>query len=159
MRDALVDLQDRGLKAVLTPFLLMDVPENNGLSDPYDSAASDQPVYPWRGRITCYPAPGETSTVDQTATARTQIDAFVGTCAVSDFTVTSGNEVSYSGPSEWSYRRFILHYAHICKAAENISGTPVDAFVIGTEQPFSHSSGTRTTTSRSWTRWSRSRRT
>ena len=136
VRDALVDLQDRGLNALLTPFLLMDVPENNGLSDPYDSTASDQPVYPWRGRITCDPAPGETGTVDQTSTARTQVDAFLGTCAVSDFTVTSGNEVSYSGPSEWSYRRFILHYAHICKAAENISGTPVEAFVIGTEQPF-----------------------
>ncbi len=136
VRDALVDLQDRGLKAVLTPFLLMDIPENNGLTDPYDSGASDQPVYPWRGRITVTPAPGETGTVDQTATARTQIESFVGTCAVSDFTVTSDNEVTYSGPSEWSYRRFILHYAHLAKAAENISGTALDAFVIGTEQPY-----------------------
>jgi len=135
VRDAIADIQDRGLKAVLTPFLLMDIPENNGLSDPY-SSATDQPVYPWRGRITCDPAPGATSTVDQTATARTQIESFEGTCAVSDFTITTDNEVIYSGPNEWSYRRFILHYAHLCKAAENISGTPVEAFVIGTEQPY-----------------------
>jgi len=135
VRDAIADLHDRGLKSALTPFLLMDIPESNGLPDPY-SSASDQPVYPWRGRITCDPAPGETGTVDQTATARTQIETFMGTAAVSDFTVTSGNEVTYSGPSAWSYRRFILHYAHLAKAAENISGVALDVFVIGTEQPF-----------------------
>ncbi|RIA56753.1 baseplate multidomain protein megatron [Dichotomicrobium thermohalophilum] len=134
VRDALVDLQDRGLKPVITPFLLMDVPANNGLTDPY-TGASDQPVYPWRGRITCDPAPGATGSVDQTATARTQIESFVGTCQVSDFSISNG-EVLYSGPAEWSYRRFILHYAHLAKAAETISGTPVEAFVIGTEQPY-----------------------
>jgi hypothetical protein len=134
VRDALVDLQDRGLKAVVTPFLLMDVPANNGLTDPY-TGASDQPVYPWRGRITCDPAPGASGSVDQTATARTQVEAFLGNADVGDFSISNG-EVLYSGPSEWSYRRFILHYAWLAKAAEQISGTPVDAFVIGTEQPF-----------------------
>ena len=34
----------------------------------------------------------------------------------------------YSGPDEWSFRRFILHYAHLCKAAGG-----VDAFLIGSE--------------------------
>src|SRR5690606_22847883 len=32
------------------------------------------------------------------------------------------------GPDEWSFRRCILHYAHLAKAAGG-----VDAFVIGTE--------------------------
>ena len=45
----------------------------------------------------------------------------------SDFTA-SGNTVSYSGPAEWSYRRFILHYAHLCAAAAR-----VEAFLIGSE--------------------------
>jgi hypothetical protein len=36
--------------------------------------------------------------------------------------------VSYSGPSEWSYSRFILHCAALCKAAGG-----VDGFVIGSE--------------------------
>ena len=135
VRDALVDLQDRGIKAVMTPFLLMDIPASNTLTDPYDGSSS-QPEYPWRGRITCDPAPGETGTADQTATAKTQIDAFLGNAAVSDFFLNANNKVRYTGPNEWSYRRFILHYAHLCKAAEAISGTPVDVFVIGTEQPF-----------------------
>ena len=34
----------------------------------------------------------------------------------------------YAGPAEWSYRRFILHYAHLCALAGG-----VDAFCIGSE--------------------------
>ena len=36
-----------------------------------------------------------------------------------------GGRVVYGGPDEWSYRRFILHYAHLCAAAGGI-----DAFLI-----------------------------
>ncbi|MCB2150236.1 MAG: hypothetical protein KDE06_02910, partial [Rhodobacteraceae bacterium] len=42
--------------------------------------------------------------------------AFFGAAQVSDFSV-DGGAVSYSGPAEWSYRRFVLHYAHLCAAA------------------------------------------
>ncbi len=51
----------------------------------------------------------------------------MGTAAVSDWSV-SGETVTYTGPNEWRYRRFILHYAHLCKAAGG-----VDTFVIGSE--------------------------
>jgi hypothetical protein len=123
---AIQDLKARGKSVVLTPFILMDVPEGNTLPDPY-SAASSQPQYPWRGRITCDPAPGEAGSPDKTATATSQIASFVGTVAVGDYAL-SGESVLYSGPDEWSFRRLVLHYAWLAKAAGG-----VDAFVIGTE--------------------------
>ena len=43
------------------------------------------------------------------------------------FAVASG-AVSYSGPAEWSFRRHILHYAHLAQAAGG-----VDGFIIGSE--------------------------
>ena len=51
----------------------------------------------------------------------------MGTASASDFAI-NGSEVSYSGPSDWRYRRFILHYAALCKAAGGVS-----AFCIGSE--------------------------
>ena len=40
-------------------------------------AAPGQPAYPWRGRITCHPAPGSAGSPDGTAAAATQVAAFV----------------------------------------------------------------------------------
>ena len=123
---AIQDLKARGLNVTFYPFISMDVAEDNALPDPYSSASS-QPPYPWRGRITCDPAPGEGGTVDKTAACATQVASFVGAAAPSDFSV-DGEEVSYTGPNEWSFRRFILHCAHLCEAAGG-----VDAFLIGSE--------------------------
>jgi hypothetical protein len=123
---AIQDLKARGLAVTLTPFVFMDIPAGNALPDPY-TGATGQPAYPWRGRITVTPAPGESGTPDKTAAATTQIAAFVGTADVSDFAIDE-EDVVYSGPEEWSYRRFILHYAHLAEAAGG-----VDAIVIGSE--------------------------
>ncbi len=123
--DAINDLQARGFKVTLTPFVLMDVPETNFLPNPY--GGSSQPPYPWRGRITCDPAPGLPGSPDKTAAAGTQLQSFIGTASVNDFAIVSG-EVNYSGPVEWSYRRMVLHQAYLAKAAGR-----VDAFLIGTE--------------------------
>jgi Gene Transfer Agent (GTA)-like protein/putative tail protein len=123
--DAIRDLKDRDKSVTLTPFILMDVPEENALPNPY--GGTGQPAYPWRGRITVHPAPGEDGSPDQTAAAATQIASFVGTAAPGDFAL-DGDAVVYSGPNEWSYRRMILHHAHLAKAAGG-----VDAFLIGTE--------------------------
>jgi hypothetical protein len=122
---AIRDLKARGLDVTLTPFILMDVAEGNVLANPY--GGDSQPVYPWRGRITCHPAAGQTGTPDKTATAASQIAAFVGTAARTDFSI-SGGAVHYAGPDEWSYRRMVLHQAYLAKAAGG-----VEAFVIGTE--------------------------
>jgi GTA TIM-barrel-like domain/Putative phage tail protein len=122
---AIKDLKARGYNVTFYPFIAMDVPEGNALPNPY--GGTGQPSYPWRGRITCDPAPGEVATVDKTAACATQVAAFVGTAAPSDFAV-AGEAVAYSGPDEWSFRRFILHCAHLCEAAGG-----VDAFLMGSE--------------------------
>jgi len=123
---AIADLKARGLKVTLSPFLLMDVPDGNGLLDPYTQVAG-QPAYPWRGRITCDPAPGVVGTPNLSVGIDAQIDALVGTAAAGDFSV-GGNTINYAGPSEWSYRRFVLHHAHLAQLAGG-----VDAFLIGSE--------------------------
>ena len=69
------DLKERGLEVVLYPFVMMDVPAGNSLPDPY--GGTGQPPYPWRGRITCHPAPGKAGTPDGTAAAATQVERVV----------------------------------------------------------------------------------
>ena len=122
---AIQDIHARGLKVTFYPFLMMDIPDANSLPDPYGTAV--QPAYPWRGRVTCDPAIGQPSTADKTALAKAQIDAFAGSAGPEDFT-NGTNTIIYSGPAEWSYRRFILHYANLCALAGG-----VDAFLIGSE--------------------------
>lgn len=122
---AIQDLKARGLKVVFYPFILMDVPPGNGLADPY--GASEQAAYPWRGRITCHPAPGRPGSPDGTAACATQVQALVGNAQAAQF-AASGTTVSYSGPAEWSLRRMVLHYAKLCALAGG-----VDAFLISSE--------------------------
>ena len=104
----------------------MDIQGGNGLINPYTGVA-DQPAIPWRGRITSSLAPGIAGSPDGTVAAALEVDQFFGSAAVSDFMV-NGQTIDYYGPAEWSYRRFILHYAHLCALAGG-----VDAFCIGTE--------------------------
>ncbi len=124
--EALRDLSQRGQNAVFYPFILMEQLAGNGLTDPW-TGGPDQPPLPWRGRITTSLAPTIEGTPDGTAQADAEVAAFFGTAQVSDFQIT-GEQVIYTGPAEWSYRRFILHYAHLCKVAGQ-----VDGFCIGSE--------------------------
>ena len=100
------NLKDRGLEVVLYPFVMMDIPRGNVLPDPY--GGTGQPPYPWRGRITCNPAPGQPGSVDGTSAATTQISQW--------FTRPDG------------YNAFILHHAQLARAAGG-----VDGFVLGSE--------------------------
>ena len=115
----------RGLKPVFYPFILMEQQEGNSLPNPW--GGEGQPVMPWRGRITTAKAPGQAGSTDGTVAAGAEVAAFFGNAQAGDFTV-SGGEVRYHGPDEWGYRRFILHYAHLCALAGG-----VDAFLIGSE--------------------------
>jgi hypothetical protein len=124
--EAIRAIRTKGQEVMFYPFLLMEQLGGNGRADPWSDAA-DQPVLPWRGRITTEAAPGRPGTTDRTAAAAAEVAAFFGTAQPGDFTV-SGEVISYSGPAEWRYRRFILHYAHLCAAAGG-----VDAFCIGSE--------------------------
>ena len=126
---AIKDLTARGLKTTFYPFILMDVPQGNGLPDPYGGAA--QAAYPWRGRITIAPAAGQAGSPDKTAAAAAQVAAFMGTATPANFSIAGSGASSlvvYSGPAEWSFRRFILHCAFLCKVAGG-----VDTFLIGSE--------------------------
>lgn len=128
VREAIIELKARGKRVQFYPFLLMDVPPGNTKTNPYTGAAG-QPAFPWRGRITCNPAPGQGGTPDKTATAATQVNAFVGTCVAGDFGAWNGSTIPYSGPNEWTYRRMVLHYAKL--VADLFE--PGDIFIIGSE--------------------------
>ncbi|MDA7429837.1 glycoside hydrolase/phage tail family protein [Primorskyibacter aestuariivivens] len=124
--EAIQEMNARGQAVMFYPFILMEQMAGNGLPDPW-SDADDQPVLPWRGRITTAKAPGQAGSTDGTAAAEAEVAAFFGTASPGDFAIGNG-EVSYSGPAEWSYRRFILHYAALCAASGG-----VDSFCIGSE--------------------------
>ena len=108
VRDAVAYIKARGLKVTLYPFVMMDVPAGNVLPDPYGAAI--QSAYPWRGRITCAPAPGLPGSPDKSAAVTEDVDAFYGT------------------GDDWGYRRFVLHYADLAVASGG-----VNAFLIGSE--------------------------
>ena len=124
--EAIVDMRARGIDQVFYPFILMEQMSGNTLPDPWTGNAG-QPTLPWRGRITTSLSPQQDGTPDATSAAAAEVAGFMGTAAVADFAVTDG-VVTYSGSSEWRYRRFILHYAHLCAAAGGVT-----AFCIGSE--------------------------
>ncbi len=110
VRNLIAELKARGLNVTLYPFLMMDIPASNTLPDPYTGSTS-QPAYPWRGRITCDPAPGAIGSPDGTAEAGAQVDAFFN-----------------GGTDSGNYRNMVLHYALLAASAGG-----VDAFLIGSE--------------------------
>ncbi|MCP5085875.1 MAG: host specificity protein [Rhodobacteraceae bacterium] len=124
--EAIQKVHEQDKDVVFYPFILMDIQAGNGLGDPW-SGDPDQPVMPWRGRITTTEAPGQPGSSDGTAAAASEVSAFMGTAQVIDFAIVNG-QVAYSGPTEWSYRRFVLHYAFLCVAAGGVEG-----FNIGSE--------------------------
>ena len=126
MVEAIKNMKTRGLAPVFYPFILMEQLASNTLPDPW-TGAMGQPALPWRGRITTSLAPTQSGSPDGTVDAVNQVAAFMGEASVADFS-TDGDIIDYAGPNEWSYRRFILHYAHLCAAAGGVS-----AFCIGSE--------------------------
>ena len=100
---AIRDLHRRGMEVMFYPFILMDIPESNELPNPYGGAS--QPVFPWRGRISCYPAPGHAGSPDGTRA----INATVGQFAS-------------------ALERMVRHYAQLCRRAGG-----VEAFLLASE--------------------------
>lgn len=100
------DLKTRGLRVVFYPFILM--------------TSAD---FPWRGRISY-------QTADVSSGAATAVANFLGSAAPGDFTRDATHlTVSYSGsPTDYTYRRMILHYANLCVIAGG-----VDLFLLGSE--------------------------
>ncbi|MDZ7908802.1 MAG: glycoside hydrolase TIM-barrel-like domain-containing protein [Gemmobacter sp.] len=124
--EAIVELKRRGQEVMFYPFILMEQLPGNALPDPW-TGAEGQPPLPWRGRITLDAAPGMPGSADGTAAAAAEVADFLGSAMPGHFEWREGR-MRYDGPEEWRYRRFILHYAHLCAAAGG-----VDAFCIGSE--------------------------
>ncbi len=99
------DLRARGFRVIFYPFILMDATGE-----------------PWRGEI-CLSS-------DLSATTTQTVNSFLGAATTSQFAQDDVNlTVAYSGsPSDFSYRRFILHYANLCAVAGG-----VDLFLLGSE--------------------------
>ncbi|MCI4680172.1 glycoside hydrolase TIM-barrel-like domain-containing protein [Rhodoblastus acidophilus] len=99
------DLKARGFRVIFYPFILMDCAGK-----------------PWRGRI------GLSSDLSSAATSA--VSDFLGSAAPSQFSRDTVNlTVAYSGSSaDYTFRRFILHYANLCVVAGG-----VDLFLIGSE--------------------------
>lgn len=102
----IAELKRRDLEVVLYPFVMMDVPAGNTLPDPY--GGTGQPAYPWRGRITCHPAPERGGSPDGTSSAAVQVNQFF--------------------IRQWGFNKLVLHYADLAKKAGG-----VDGFIIGSE--------------------------
>jgi len=124
--EAIEALRAAGQEVMFYPFLLMEVLDGNSLPDPWTGGIG-QPALPWRGRITSNVGPGRSGSTDQTAAATAEVAAFMGTATAADFQI-GNRRVIYTGPQEFSYRRFILHYAALCAAAGGVS-----SFCVGSE--------------------------
>ncbi len=124
--ESIVALKSQGQSVMFYPFILMDQIEGNALADPYSDNAF-QASLPWRGRITLSKAPGRVGSPDQTGQAVNEVAAFFGSANRTDFSIQDG-KIQFNGSPEWRYRRFILHYAHLCHLAGG-----VDSFCIGSE--------------------------
>ena len=123
---AIRHIRTAGQRVMFYPFILMDILAENGLRDPW-TGNPQQPAIPWRGRITLSEAPGCPGSPDQSARAADEVQKFFGAATADEF-VFDGERPVYRGSDGWSYRRFVLHYAHLCAAAGG-----VDAFCIGSE--------------------------
>ncbi len=124
--EAINAMKNAGQDVMFYPFILMEQLSDNGLIDPWTGDVG-QPELPWRGRITSSLAPGVVGSPDGTLTADAEVAAFFGTATAAEFSV-GASTVNYTGADGFSYRRFILHYAHLCALAGG-----VDAFCIGSE--------------------------
>ncbi|MEL6747989.1 MAG: glycoside hydrolase TIM-barrel-like domain-containing protein, partial [Pseudomonadota bacterium] len=123
--EALADLRARNLKTTYYPFVFMDIAAGNTLPDPYGGGA--QAAFPWRGRITSMPEPEAVGSPQGSAGMDAIVQTFLGTAQPEHFSVNDGR-VSYVGPPDFGYRRFILHNAHLCALAGG-----VDTFLLGSE--------------------------
>jgi len=99
------DLKARGFRVVFYPFVLMDAPG-----------------FPWRGRISFSP--------DISIAASDAVAGFLGSASTEQFARDATNlTVAYSGsPTNYTFRRMILHYANLCVIAGG-----VDLFLLGSE--------------------------
>ena len=81
----IAELKARGLKVTLYPFVMMDVPADNALPDPWTGAAP-QPAYPWRGAHHLRSGAGRSRARPTARRGGDQVDAFFGGGATTGIT-------------------------------------------------------------------------
>ena len=111
VRAAILDLKERGFKVLFYPFIMLDVPPNNQLPDPY--GGDKQAAYPWRGRITCHPASKQIGSPDGGSQIGNIINHFVN---------------GAGGGDKFCLRGMVEHYARLCASAGG-----VEAFLLASE--------------------------
>lgn len=115
--NAIQNMVNRNIDVVILPLLLCDIPNGNTKQNPNSSVGTFQPSYPHRSLLTAINDGSQTS----------QIDAFFGTAQPNHFAYDSVTKtVNYTGPDEWSYRRYVLHLATLAANAG-----PIKAFIVG----------------------------
>ena len=113
--DLIAELKARGLKVTLYPFVMMDIPAGQCAARSADRRGVGQPAYPWRGRITCDPAPGQPGSPDGHAARRRRRSM--------RFLRAAGDAGRLELPAAW------------CCITPTLAATAggVDAFLIGSE--------------------------
>ena len=101
--EGIAALNAAGVSVTMSPFILMDVPNGNGLSDPY--GAAEQAAFPWRGRVT--------AEANGTAAARAAIETFVGE------------------DGGFGFRHFILHHARLAAASAGVDAFLLGSELVG----------------------------
>ncbi len=124
VREAIMNLRARGKHVLIKPQLLVNTADGNSLVSPFSSVPG-QPNLAAGRDITASKAPGQVGSPDRTAAVQAEIESFVGQVEPGQFRF-AGDQVTLQNSTEWSYRRFVLHYAKLCELAGG-----VDAFCIG----------------------------
>ena len=120
-------MMQAGQSVLVAPKLSLDISPDNANPSPVNPDVF-QTTQASAQDITCSKARGVIGSPDRTQAIEAEVDHFFGTAAASDFNVT-GDTVVYAGAADdFGYRRFILHYAHLCAAAGGVS-----AFLIGSD--------------------------
>lgn len=101
--EGIAAMSQAGIALTLSPFLLMDIPEEANL--PHPDGVSVQGPFPWRGRITV--------SGDGSHTARSEIDAFVG------------------DDGAFGFRHFILHHARLAAQAGGVDAFLIGSEMTG----------------------------
>ena len=89
---------------------------------------------PWRGQVTYDPSVGSPGS-DISAAATAAVNAFFGSAATGQFTRDATNlTVNYSGAAtDFTYRRFILHYANLAIVAGGVNLLTIGSEMRGIE--------------------------
>ena len=109
---------------MLYPFVLMDMPADNGLPDPYGGAAASRPI-PGAGGSPAIRRPAEPGSAGQERPRRATRSTRSSATRRPATSLSRRHASAYSGPADdWGYRRFVLHYAQLAERGRRCRCVP-----------------------------------